>query len=291
LLLMHPLPNGWGSMIIFIVASSWIWAYAAYMGSWYGFNMEEASLWTTSSWWRDYYAIYLIGLGVWLIFMCFTGMTYRLMMSHPWLLGIWSGIAFGGVLGVEVNTIGVWTLGYHANLPQYFTLACCMGVGAGLFAFTFALWSFSPSLALVHITSIWVGAYLFIKMIGVLVGSYPNEFDMVPPIQWQTYVYIGSMWLMAILFFIIQIFLYGLLKPLPVALAQPPKTKKSSDNGMRKKPVKYAENKFDDERAPLLTENVGSAADDRRRRQEEEVYEFGGIRSLRAEGENKKMFV
>jgi hypothetical protein len=298
LMVMHPLPKGWGTAIIFIVASSYIFGYAAFMATWYAFDMSEASAWIGGTWWRNYYSVYLIGMGGWLLAICLCSILYMTMIRHPWLLGIWGGFAFGGVFGIQINTIGIWTFAYGLQ-PEYFTLSICMGASAALFILTFGLWSgLAPSTGgIQHFTSIWIGSYLFIKMIGVIVGSYPNEFDMSPPIAWETYVYISCMWVLALLVFIIQIFLYRILTPSPIVAAipaskkdDPPSMKRGSSTKKRSTFRMGGTEHTEEETLSLLPEPVGSAQEARRRREEEEVVEFGGVRALRPESEKRRMF-
>jgi len=288
LMVMHPLPDGWGSMIVFIIAASYMWGYSAYMAAYYSFQLNEVSAWVTSSWWRNYYSVYLIGLAGWLLVSCLIGMLYSIMLRNPWLLGVFAGVAIGSLFGVQINTVGIWTLGYNAGSPEYLTQACCMGAGAALFIFIFALWSgVSPSMGgMQHMTAMFIGSYLFVKSIGVLIGSYPNEFNMEPPGMWETYVYISSMWVLFILLLAFQGLVYGIFRPAPVAKTPPPAKKPSSVPPSNKKKEYVPE-----EKVPLLAEPVGSASDARNRMREQEVVEFGGIRALRPEQENRKMFV
>ena len=265
------------STVLFVISAAWIYGYCAYLAAWYGFQMDSATLWMGSSWWRDYYACYLIGLAGWFLGLCFFPLIVNPMTEHPWIVGIFAGFSMGGLFGIELNTLYIWYIGYQANLPNYFTLSCCIACGAGLFALIFSLWyAFAPFKRLLqHLTAIWLGSYLFIKMIGILVGNYPNEFLMFPPLQWETFVYIGSMWLLAIIVFIIQFFLSSLGERAggPSSSSGPVKRKKSSPS--------YIAAKTTDESTPLIASTT-SAAEARNRGRKDTVV-FGNVQSLRNE--------
>jgi len=287
LLFMHPLPGFAGTRFGFIVASGYFWAYVTFMAAWYAFDLSEADAWLSSTWWREYYSTYLLGLAGWMIFMLVCGILYFTMVRNPWFLGLWAGIAMGGIFGVQCNTLGFWQLGYNSEQPPYYALACCIGGGAGLWGLILIIWSsvVPTAGAIQHWCMVWIGSYLFVKMIGILVGNYPNEFDMSFPVPWETYVYIGCMWALAILVFVIQSFLYGITKRQP------------RDVAVRKAAAAYAPDastrssrSFGEEQVPLLGP-VGNAADSRNLARQQEVTEFGGVRALRPDSENRRLYV
>jgi hypothetical protein len=281
----------WGTTVGFIISAAFIWAYATFMAAWYSFNLSEPDAWLVSTWWRSFYSVYLLGFCGWLLFMCVIGMAYKTMLRNPWFLGLWSGLATGGILGVQINTIGVWQIGYDRNLPPYYTLACSIAGGAILLALIFITWSAASPTAggVQHFCIVWVGSYMLIKSIGVLVGSYPNEFDMSPPETWETYVYVSCMWLLALLIFIFQAFLYGILSPKPAEDPTiPTKPRGASESSARSS--RSSATFGEQEKIPLLAP-VGSAADSRNLSRQQEVVEFGGVRALRPDSENRRLFV
>ncbi|KAH9260126.1 hypothetical protein BASA81_001901 [Batrachochytrium salamandrivorans] len=283
LILLLPAPGG--SVLVFVVTSTYIWAFVAYMAAWYSFGLMDSSSWQGSNWWRAFYSINLIGLAAWLLAMCVAFAARR-----NWLaMGAISGLGFGGVLGIQLNTVAFWRLGGNGLAP-YFTISLCMSVGAGLFCLVFLLWAhLKPSWAIVHLTGSLVGSYFFIKMIGVLVGNYPTEIYIgqspsTTPGN-EVYAYVVSMWILALLMFTCQCLVYPVLAPIPVAV-DPKKHDPEDDvkaGGQQQSSFwskKNSNNSGMEERAPLLT----GSSETRRRKQEEDVVEFGGVRALKSEG-------
>ncbi len=201
-LLMIPPSLGYYSNIMCVFYS---FGMIAYGFGFYGFDMTSTIGYTQESYERVEFAVYAIGaLGgtFFAIIPILYSQTHMLTLTFV-------GASIGAVLGIQANTLGLYTL---SSDPVYFTIALAISGGVFVFGMVWLLIAmckkeFGPRQTANTFAQCWIGSYLFVKMIGVIVGTYPNEYTLSTASQQDelnTALYIGFMIFIAILAFIIQ---------------------------------------------------------------------------------------
>jgi hypothetical protein len=207
-LLVLPPVNFTGTRAGICLSMMYAWGLVGFTIAWFCFDMNSVSKWATSAWWKDLYAVYGIGL---LAAVVSLFPSICLPDVAGGVAAMYVGLGAGVVFGVQANTVGMWML-QPTSLPAYVTLVVCMAASALLFCAVWSIWFAalrSPNLAPAHLASCWIGGWLFVHMIGVLVGNFPSVFAMAR-YDWTTTVYIVSMWVCTALAFVCQWFLYGI---------------------------------------------------------------------------------
>ena len=162
--------------------------------AWYSFQMPAVYASDSEQWWKDELACYAIGVACGLLFLL---PVFLLPLDGP-ASALLVGFGMGVVLGIQANTAGLFQL---ASSPPWFTLVCACAGGAFVVGTSFLIVASASSRSrqAVVFAHCWVGAYLFIKLIGIAVGDYPNEYDLqapaqakfLPPQSWNYYAYLA----------------------------------------------------------------------------------------------------
>lgn len=182
-----------------------------YTVAFYGFDMTDMNSWSDDSWESTEFAVYgSAGLGGLIGALA----PILLFPTHGMVVALIGG-CFGVVFGIQTNNLGVYLL---SNDPVYYTLSLAMGGGFILFGFIYSIIALvrkesGPRQCANDFAYCWVGSYLFIKMIGIFAGSYPNELTLsylAAPVTQQIYLYMSFMFILAIFAFIIHWYCYRL---------------------------------------------------------------------------------
>jgi len=265
LLLLPPVQMN-GSRASLCLAMMYAWGLVGFTIAWYCFDMNSASTWVTSAWWRDLYAVFGIGLLAAVVSLFPSILASDL--TGP-LVALHAGLGVGVVIGAQVNTMGLW-LAQTSWMPVYFTLVVAMGAFALLLAMVLVVWTAARpgTLAPLHFASCVIGGWLLIQMVGVLVGDWPVVFDMSPPYDWTATVYVVSMWVLSSLAFALHVVVYHVAQewkaPTRKAKDDPPIKPSHVASSASGEPALRRRRPDDDETRPLL---------------ESGEPEFGGIRA------------
>jgi hypothetical protein len=230
------------------------WGLVGFTIAWFAFDMNSSSNWVTSAWWKDLYAVFGIGLLAAVVSL-FPSLVLMQVLGSP-LTAWYAGLGAGVVFGLQVNTIGVWLIPQPA--VGYLSLVCCMCGGLFVVSAILAIWAAAKqatSIAPVHFASCWIGAWLLLHMVGVLVTNFPNVFAMSLPYAWSTSLYVACMWLLAALAFTVQWFAFNLgstLQPRRTKPEPPPLSTTNNNNNNSRNSRRRMSQEDEDESRPLL---------------------------------------